>query len=298
MSDPLGGGLRAAVVPALAVDEVTACDLFAGAGGFSLGALFASVHVVAAIESDRRAASTYHANLVETGLSHAKLFENDIVEFAPSDLIAQSAFKNRACDIMLGGPPCQGFSTHRFKNAGVDDPRNALLLRYFEYVSALRPLFFLVENVPGLLWPRHKSFIDAFYALANSAGYRVVEPVILNAKDYGVPQSRRRVFLLGYDRHRLRAAPLWPPAPSHGKPDNEDGLPAWLEAAVAFGPVMADDPNDIHMNHSQDLVKAFQNTPLNGGRVRTPVASYSAIRSTSGIMMCTVASIRSIPRPQ
>lgn len=253
---------------ALSSDAVLACDLFAGAGGFSLGAHLASVQVAAAVEFDRHAASTYRANLTDAGLSHAELFEKDIAEFTPSDLIARSLFKDLPCDILLGGPPCQGFSAHRIKNAGVDDPRNTLLLRYFEYVRALRPLFFLVENVPGLLWPRHKSFVEAFYALAKSAEYEVLKPVVLNAKDYGVPQNRRRVFLLGYDRRRLSAAPQWPPAPTHGKPDNEDGLPAWLSAAVAFAPTLANDPNDVHMQHGADLIETFKNTPLNGGSRR------------------------------
>jgi DNA (cytosine-5)-methyltransferase 1 len=143
-----------------------------------------------------------------------------------------------------------------------------LLLRYFEYVRALRPLFFLVENVPGLLWPRHASFVDAFYSLADSAEYTVLKPVVLNAKDFGVPQNRRRVFLLGYDRRRLDGAPLWPPAATHGEPGNTEGLPEWLTASVAFVPPLESDLNDVHMRHGAELIKTFEKTPANGGSRR------------------------------
>ncbi|MFL9840462.1 DNA cytosine methyltransferase [Sphingomonas sp. ST-64] len=249
-------------------DAVTACDLFAGAGGFSLGAHFAQVQVAAAVEFNRHAAASYRANLIDTGLLKASLFEKDIAKFSPFDLLAESSLKDRGCDILLGGPPCQGFSAHRINGAGINDPRNALLLRYFEYVRALRPLFFLVENVPGLLWPRHASFVDAFYSLADSAEYSVLKPVILNAKDFGVPQNRRRVFLLGYDRRRLSNAPSWPPTATHGEPGNTEGLPEWLTASVAFAPPLEGDLNNIHMRHGAELIKTFEKTPPNGGSRR------------------------------
>jgi len=249
-------------------NAVTACDLFAGAGGFSLGAHFAEVHVAAAVEFNKHAAATYRANLIETGLLKASLFEKDISKFSPSDLLSRSHLKDRGCDILLGGPPCQGFSAHRINGAGINDPRNALLLRYFEYVRALRPLFFLVENVPGLLWPRHAPFVDAFYSLADSADYTVLKPVVLNAKDFGVPQNRRRVFLLGYDRRRLEGAPSWPPAQTHGEPGNAEGLPDWLSASVAFAPALESDLNNIHMRHGAELIETFKRTPINGGSRR------------------------------
>jgi DNA (cytosine-5)-methyltransferase 1 len=130
--------------------QVVACDLFAGAGGLSLGAYLAGIQVRAAIECDKYACQTYRKNLIETGLTSTLLFENDISQLTPAKVKIISGFDETPCDIFLGGPPCQGFSTHRLKDAGVNDPRNNLLLTYFEYVSILRPVFFLVENVPGL----------------------------------------------------------------------------------------------------------------------------------------------------
>ncbi len=77
-------------------------------------------------------------------------------------------------DLLLGGPPCQGFSTHRIKDAGKDDPRNQLLLRYYDFVHELNPKVFLVENVSGLLWKRHEGYLNKFLGLAHENGYRYI----------------------------------------------------------------------------------------------------------------------------
>tara|TARA_R110001606_G_scaffold199398_2_gene347096 strand:+ start:5164 stop:6279 length:1116 start_codon:yes stop_codon:yes gene_type:complete len=249
-------------------DTVVACDLFAGAGGFSLGAQSAGIQVAAAVEWDRHAAETYRRNLIVKQLVGPNLYEDDITDLDPKRILKE-AFGEGACDILLGGPPCQGFSTHRINNAGVDDPRNGLLLRYFEYVRVLRPMFFLVENVPGLLWPRHKKYLAKFYSLARKAGYEVLEPEVINARDFGVPQNRKRVFLLGYDRSRVNAPMAWPPAPTHASPNTKSDLADWVPAAVAFArKAPKGDPNNIHMNHGSELVEAFRRTPPNGGSRR------------------------------
>lgn len=247
---------------------VLACDLFAGAGGFSYGAHLAGVEVVAAVEWNKHACQSYRSNLIKTGISSTKLHEADISELDP-DIVRSNSFGHAPCDILLGGPPCQGFSAHRINNAGVDDPRNKLLLRYFEYVRKLRPVFFIVENVPGLLWPKHKKYLDAFYDLAREAGYEVLEPKIINARDFGVPQNRRRVFILGFDRKRTKAPDSWPPTPTHVSPDSELPLPRWNNASVAFTrSTSSSDPNDVHMNHGPELRELFARTPHNGGSRR------------------------------
>ncbi len=254
---------------AAASSEVLACDLFAGAGGFSLGAYLAGIRVSAAVEWNRYACSTYRANLIRTGLTDTTLFEGDITELNPSEVAKASGLDVQRCDILLGGPPCQGFSAHRLNGAGVDDPRNGLLLRYFEYVRALRPTFFLVENVPGLLWPKHAKFVETFYSLAESANYGLLPPAVLNARDFGVPQNRRRVFLLGFDKNRTTAPSSWPPEATHSAPGNEMGLAPWVTASIAFDhAALSSDPNDIHMNHGPELLATFARTPLNGGSRR------------------------------
>lgn len=250
--------------------RAVAIDLFAGAGGFSLGALRAGVDVVAAVEYDRNACATYRKNLIDSKLSNARLFERNILDLTPEEVMEELKLDAGDCDILLGGPPCQGFSSHRLKDAGVDDPRNALLLRYFEFVEALRPRFFLVENVPGMLWPRHREYVETFYRLAAENDYDLPPPVILNARDYGVPQNRRRVFLFGSDRRR-GATCDWPPPSTHYSPaDIAAGLATpgteWRSAEAVFSKaVPRGDPNDVHMRHNAELTALFEQTPPNGG---------------------------------
>lgn len=244
-------------------------DLFAGAGGFSLAAQNVGIRVVAAVELNSKACETYTTNLIEDDTHH--LYNEDIKKIKPSVLVENHFSDGSECDLILGGPPCQGFSVHRVNNSGVDDPRNELILRYFKFVRHLRPKVFLMENVPGLLWPRHKSFLDAFYRQGKKAGYKLHAPLVLDARDYGVPQRRRRVFVLGV-RDDIELAINWPPCPTHGDEKSRyqnPNLHPWLTAAEVFKtPIAKLDENDLHMNHSPDLVKVFQQTPLNGGSRR------------------------------
>lgn len=245
---------------------LTCIDLFAGAGGFSLAAKAVGIRVAAAVELNKNACKTYRANIAKKR-SWTTLYDQNILDIPPEDL-RSTHFSDRDCDIVLGGPPCQGFSIHRINGAGVGDPRNKLILRYFTFVATLRPKVFLMENVPGILWPRHKSFLDEFYKQGETAGYKVLAPVTIDARDYGVPQRRKRVFILGI-RADLSLKIQWPPVPTHGDAEAIKGnkkLKPWKTASVIFKKsAPKGDMNDLHMNHSEELIEAFKSTPPNGG---------------------------------
>jgi DNA (cytosine-5)-methyltransferase 1 len=247
----------------------TAIDLFAGAGGFSLAALLSGIEVRAAVESDRHASKTYQTNLIERRKAKTALFEKDIREIDWSLVLKKADLRKGECDLLLGGPPCQGFSTHRLKGAGVDDPRNELLGSYFDSVEAIRPAAFLIENVPGLLWKRHEAYLEKLLAAAKAAKYTVFQPIVLNARSYGAPQNRKRVFLLGF-REDISVKMSWPPPVSHFSPTDEavkcGDRRAWLTAAAVFAkPFLPDDANDLHMQHSAEMIQVFKSTPSNGG---------------------------------
>ncbi len=258
--------------PQCATPMLTCVVLFAGAGGFSLAAKNAGLKVVAAVEINPWACKTYAHNLVE--LQEPALYQCDISELKASELKSNHFSQGAVCDVLLGGPPCQGFSVHRINDSGVDDPRNQLLLRYFEFVRELQPKVFLMENVPGLLWPRHQGFLSEFYRQAKRAGYQLRDPVVLDARDFGVPQRRKRVFVLGV-RKDVAFDIVWPPAPTHSEfrdernGENQSTLHAWVDASVVFHKALPTaDENDKHMNHTAELIEVFRRTPINGGSRR------------------------------
>jgi DNA (cytosine-5)-methyltransferase 1 len=243
-------------------------DLFAGAGGFSLGAIKAGFEVRAAIEHSKHAAATYRKQIHNGSGRKVAIFEENILELDPFDVMNEAGLIEGQCDLLLGGPPCQGFSSHRLGDTGVDDPRNALVLRYFAFVRAIRPKMFLLENVPGMLQPKHADYLQTFLSSARAQGYQVFDPIVVNAQNYGVPQSRKRVFILGYDPKRLEFDLAWPPRATHGDPNKlspSDERLAWRTAADAFVGALAGDPNNVHMSHSAGLIETFRSTPPNGG---------------------------------
>lgn len=248
-------------------------DLFAGAGGFSLAAQHANVQVVAAVELNKYACDTYRANLIERCEVEAErpvLYSKNILDLPPELLNDTHFSEGNTCDIVLGGPPCQGFSVHRINGAGVDDPRNELILRYFEYVRVLQPKVFLMENVPGILWPRHKKFLDAFMAESDDSGYRIIGPLRIDARNYGVPQRRVRVFILGVRKDVSFDDAVWPPRQTHGDAKAaiaDPSLVLWTNASSVFAKAhMPGDENDCHMNHSEKMIEVFRATPINGSR--------------------------------
>lgn len=232
-----------------------------------MAAKSAGLRIRLAIENDKHAADTYRKNLCCE--RSAPIVINDDITVHDANITYREIFSDSdQCDIMLGGPPCQGFSTHRIKGAGVDDARNDLIHIYFDFVRAFAPSMFLMENVPGMLWDRHASSLDRFYIEGARAGYLVQNPVIVDARDYGVPQRRKRVFILGI-RQDIEASDLeWPPKPTHGNDlarQKNPALEKWVDCGAAFVPAKPGDVNDVHMNHTQEVIDAFQKTPPNGG---------------------------------
>lgn len=244
-------------------------DLFSGAGGLTLAAREVGMKVLAAVERDKHACTTYRHNFLQNPEHAPTLYETDIMNLDPNVLVQQHFSGADVCDLVLGGPPCQGFSVHRIKDAGIDDPRNDLILRYFEFVSVLRPRAFLMENVPGILWERHKSSLSEFYRRGKEAGYNVLTPEILDARDYGVPQRRKRVFILGLRLDVEFEQSAWPPDATHGNERTRNKNPhlrLWRTASEVFEkPVPPDDENELHMNHTIKLIEVFKSTPPNGG---------------------------------
>ena len=255
------------VPQSMARESLNCIDLFAGAGGLSLAARRAGLRVRLAIERDGAAVATYRANLCK-GDDAPVLLHCDIAAMEPADAQHETFRPGEVCDLLLGGPPCQGFSTHRLNDAGVSDERNELVNVYFAFVRQFQPRAFLMENVPGMLWPRHARHLRAMRRQAADAGYHLFDPIVIDARDFGVPQRRKRVILLGVHDAIRRVGFVWPPRPTHACPTADGVTPGrlpWMDCAGAFAPAPAGDPNDVHMTHRADIVAALARTPANGG---------------------------------
>jgi DNA (cytosine-5)-methyltransferase 1 len=170
--------------------RLTAFDVFAGAGGLSLGLQRAGFNVLGAIEKDQLAAETYEKNFPSTFL-----WQRDVRRVSGAEIRRKLTLRKGQLDLLAGCPPCQGFSTVRTLNGGrriVDPEQKSLLFEILRFARALRPKTLMLENVPGLEKDRRwKQFI----AKLESLGYKCL-PDVLNAADYGVPQRRRRLILL------------------------------------------------------------------------------------------------------
>jgi DNA (cytosine-5)-methyltransferase 1 len=248
---------------------LTAIDIFAGAGGFTLAARDLEIDVRAAVESDVHACATYTRNFVRDKTPFPQLFREDICDVDWTEVLTSAQLKAGECSILMGGPPCQGFSTHRIKGAGIGDPRNHLLNSYFEALDAIRPAVFVVENVAGILWARHRHYLDNFLRSSARTGYTVIEPTVLNARDFGVPQNRKRVFIVGW-REDLDLRLAWPPKSTYFAPDSDEVLlhngNVFRTAASVFAkPLRPRDQNGVHINHSAELIEVFETTPRDGG---------------------------------
>ena len=169
-------------------------DLFAGAGGFSLGATRAGFDLFSAVELDPRALDTHKRNFNSTIHIQA-----DLSKLEPQELLSSLNLSPGDIDGVIGGPPCQGFSTIGKRNIG--DTRNNLFVRFFQFVNILKPSFFVAENVCGLMDPIYEKIRQT--AFQQLSGYTLLAPFKVKASDYGAPTSRTRILFIGYDPKRV-----------------------------------------------------------------------------------------------
>ncbi|WP_267414328.1 DNA cytosine methyltransferase [Bacillus sp. GC_Bacil_1] len=253
----------------------TVIDLFAGVGGLSLGFEQEGFEVVLANEYDESIANAYKKNHRNT-----KMIVGDIAELDIKNVFCPYVGK---IDVIIGGPPCQGFS-QKGQRKTINDDRNFLFKYFVSVVGLIKPMYFVMENVPNLLTAEKGYFKKEIYDLFKSLGYSLSSGV-LNAADFGVPQNRKRAVIIG----KRGLAPAEFPKPKNEKNTIWDAISdlAFLEsgegnevqdyrkAAESFyQQVMRKKStqlyNHVATNHSKVALERLKLIPPNAGREVLP----------------------------
>ena len=224
--------------------------LFAGAGGLDRGFENAGFNVVWANEYDKSIWATYQHNFPNTVLD-----TRSIVEVDPLDV--------PVCDGMIGGPPCQSWSEAGMLR-GIEDHRGQLFFEYIRLLKAKRPLFFLAENVSGIVLDRHSEAFNNILKMFSKIGYNVSYH-LMNANDYDVPQDRERVIIVGYLAQYGKH--FEPPVPLDYALTLKDAIWDLQENAVPALEKNKRNPKTIVNNHEY-FVGGFSSIYMSRNRVR------------------------------
>jgi len=246
-------------------EEPIGVDLFAGAGGLSLGFEQAGFQIAAAVEYDPIHAATHEYNFpgCATICRNVSDIDGDYIR-------THSSIGQADIDVVFGGAPCQGFSL--IGKRALEDPRNRLVYHFVRVVSELKPKYFIFENVRGLTVGEHKKFLEEIIAEFKAKGYKVREDYqVLNALNFGVPQDRRRLFLMG--ARKGQRLPEYP-SKTHALPGANLGL-GFTETTPTVWQALGDLPeaDDYDELLERDWVEAD---------FATPSAYAKALRSGRG----------------
>ncbi|MGZ5031031.1 MAG: DNA cytosine methyltransferase [Methylobacter sp.] len=225
-------------------------DLFSGAGGLTLGftdpRFCGGFECIFSIDNDPAAVKTHNANLGEHSLC------TNIEEWLSNKPVIPEA------DIVIGGPPCQGFSLLNKKRHG--DKRRVLWEPFMDIVEQSKAKIFVIENVDGLL---KSAEFDKIQKRAQKNGFNV-QAGILNSANYGAPQTRRRTIIVGCKSNSIPYPITFPPQQTHSAPGTNDNLPDWLTVQKAIG--------DLPEPVGTEIRKCSPPLDLHFGRNPTPIS--------------------------
>ena len=248
-----------------------AIDLFSGAGGMSIGAAMSGVDVRYAVELDKHAAATFALNHKNTTLLNQDIRNVKASHFKGFDKIQPT--------VIFGGPPCQGFSTSNQKNRDSSNANNWLYMEYLRLVKEVRPDWVVFENVKGLIETENGFFLDAVLDGFKKLGY-TTNHFVLNSADFGVPQKRNRLFIVG----SLHGIEIGKPKPTVKKyrtvkdaisdlPELDNGdapdIKEYLKAAQSiYAKLMRKNldqcGNNVVTNNAPHIVKRYSHIPQGG----------------------------------
>ena len=228
-------------------------SLFSGAGGLDKGFHNAGFRTVVANEFDPKICPTFRANFPDVNL-----IEGDIRNI-PSDVFPQHVTG------IIGGPPCQSWS-EAGSLKGIEDARGQLFYEYIRILRDCQPLFFVAENVSGMLAKRHSAAVGGFMRLFDEVGYDVYLKM-LNANDYGVPQDRDRVFYIGF-RKDLNIYDFEYPKPLKHKPTLRESIWDLQDTAIPAKEKNHTNGDDCNVLNHEYFIGAFSPIFMSRNRVR------------------------------
>ncbi len=259
-------------------------DLFAGAGGFSLGfeqtkSYGKAFEVIAAVDKSASALETYEHNFQTT-----EIFEQDIKNFGSEILESRTGFTPSDVDVVIGGPPCKGFSLAG--QLDPNDPRNRLVIEYANTVEELDPDVVVMENVTGFTNLKNGQYFEELKITLEEKGYNVQEPKLPVAAQYGVPQLRTRVIIIATKQGHVEL-----PEPTHSCSeidDSRDELSDYVTVGDAisdlayldYGEESSEYKLSPESNYQEEMRKGStklynHKAPNHGERVRTRFSKFS-----------------------
>ena len=257
------------------VGKPTAVDLFSGAGGLTLGLVDAGFDVRFSMDRDEACEATHRRNLPSIPFARA-----NIEELSATAILAAIDLRPGELDLLVGGPPCQGFSI--IGQRQIWDARNDLVGRFVRIAKEMQPRCVLIENVPGLATLEQGAVLREIGALFAAAGY-TVECAELLAAQYGVPQMRWRMFFIAWRNDEGRSGGF--PAPTHGRTGigdlvpNRTITPAETEGFVTIGEAIGDLPaieaGDCATNYDRDPQTPYQSA-MRAGATKVLANHYAA----------------------
>lgn len=230
-------------------------DLFSGAGGLSLGLESVGFEAALAVDEWDDALETFKRNK-----PHAAVMQADLMHVDPEHLLEQSG----PVDLIVGGPPCQGFSISGKRDP--EDPRNKLYQSFVDVVRVASPQFFIMENVPNMASMGKGAILRASISEFEALGYSTVHAV-LKASDFGVPQNRRRLFLVG-SRHGIRVD-FPAPTTSSSPVTTSDGISDLPEQSVADGTNNSEPPKSAYQELMRSVSSEIWNHTITQHTERT-----------------------------